>query len=358
MAIKWNKVTLPRLFRSLRRYGTSCWVPVWTAGALLVLAFLFYRAIGVAGVPSSDTCTEWTNAHTYSEGSVLTVREITNRYLFGLSALGFAALSLGTAILAWGLYTKANRVWGIGGAVLAATPAFIAFFRSPSFKPFVLGELYLCPSVYRVAPAMHYVSKALDVSCVIGLLSVALAVVALLHPPGAFATVTLTSEDKVRYWAARIRWVRMLLIGSAVALAAGVVQVGALYRWAASLLTLYPGDLLASYIAITRLPLDVKTFVSGVGETPQAAALLLGSFYSLLLTSLFVPALLILQSIARDLALSSCGPEASASDRDKWLASQALSLSVPARIGVLASLIAPVLAEVPGKLLVDLVGRF
>lgn len=267
--------------------------------------------------------------------------ELRNRITWSISMLFFALTIIITLVT---IYRAINDT--IGSFKLLPV-IFIVFLPTalvmqsflPSRQQFDFNKVLLGPTVYRVSPVEPFV-KAVVIMAPVALVGIAIAVSLILYHIDRMPVrrPELTVAARASVLARAQKRIRLLLYVGALALVAGTLQASALYTWAMTLLTLPSGS----------------TYFSNATELPQAMGILNGSFYSIFLAGVFVPAIVQLRRQAARLANLAL-PAASAAERSKWLEEHAIEGTFPRQLVSALAVIAPLLAGGPLVSLLELI---
>ncbi|HWL41086.1 MAG TPA: hypothetical protein VNO75_12705 [Gemmatimonadaceae bacterium] len=216
--------------------------------------------------------------------------------------------------------------------------ALVAGLALPTGNGLQIGENLLGGTVYLIPTVEHIVGFAGGLAAVT-LVALTMAVCAIL----ADAASAGTEDDPAPITdpISRIRNAqedaRMLLYAGAVCLAAGTLQVSAIYSW-----------------GISMLAPDGSFYVSTEG-IPEAMGMLNGSFFSILLAIIFLP--VFLQLRARAVVLARNAKPGSELERRKWMEEQGIQLSITKQLATIAAMLAPFVAGGPITSLVGFVTK-
>ncbi len=264
-----------------------------------------------------------------SEKGAFPFAELRSRLGWSISVLfcGLAfAIMFPTAIAIAGTDLPRKVRWA-ARIIIAALPVATYVWRSDMFE---FNKRLIGDTAYQVTGAELFVDwvVAFGHAAVLGL---GLALAGILYEAQRAALAVPSqprgvraADDLARYH----RYVRILLFAGALALVAGTVEATALNTWAFSMLTPRSG------------------YVPAGANPPQAIGMLNGSFYSLFLAALFVPAFFVLRMCADRLA-ERAKPDTTPTERTKWLADYGIAVSIPQESLSVAAVLAPALVGGP-----------
>jgi len=205
-------------------------------------------------------------------------------------------------------------------ATAADVSLFVAVWASQDiYSP---AQQLLRATVGQVLPSINTNMRIADALSLTGTLCLAFAACATLWQRD------LSKEFDQLQVLRRVRLLRPVLYVLATTLVIAVLRLSATHAWGASFL---PPD--------TDLAKDLTTLRAGIVGT-------LGTFFTLLIAGIYLPAALILRMRLRKVASSQTEPET-------WLANNGVSLSVPDFLTRVIALLAPLLAGPLGELLVS-----
>ena len=219
--------------------------------------------------------------------------------------------------------------------------AVVTGFFLRADEGFEFNKKLLDPTVFRVSPAEPFVI-AVEVMAPLALVGLAIAVSLILFRAKGIRDrkSELTIAARASALARAQKRIRLLLYVGALALVAGTLQATALYTWAMSMIDLAPYG--SSY--------------SNASDIPQAMGILNGSFYSIFLAGIFVPAIIQLRRQASRLA-NVAMPSAVAKERNKWLEENAIEGTFPRQLVSALAVIAPLIAGGPLVSLLEMIAR-
>lgn len=192
-------------------------------------------------------------------------------------------------------------------------------------------------------PTVYAISKAEGFVQVVGILGtsalffLAIAASAVLLQTRRTGAPAAPRDDEVAVLAASQERIRTLLYVGALSLVAGTLQSSALYSWAGSML---------SSRSIGTVGADAVEYFAKGTDIAQTMGMLNGSFYSLMLATIFVPAFALLRVKALLLA-HEADPAAAPADRKAWLEGKGIGASVHTHIVTAAALLAPAITGGP-----------
>ena len=268
-----------------------------------------------------------------------TYAQILGRLTWATSVL-FAVLTVGACLIAALIVVGSPRSmysWRNLAVVLPALP-FALYTPSQRGGAWRFNENLLGWTAYSGTNAQLFVSvvEALAFSALTGIAFAAGCVLyrTTVRRHGTSDEIEARLVDLARHH----RHIRLLLYTGAAALVGGTLEVTALYQWAVNLLD-------PTYARVE----DSK-------DLPQAMGLLTGSFYSLLLASIFVPTYGTLRVHAEHLA-DNAKPTATAAERKAWLIDNAIDASVPRQILSILAVLSPLIAGGPVTQILDMLAQ-
>jgi hypothetical protein len=240
-------------------------------------------------------------------------------------------------------------------ALLAVVPLVHAMV--PAFDDFLLDDKLLDPTVYTVFP---FAEKAVEI---VELMAAAAIVVLIFvvcwslisqpkpfHGPLSAAEKDTFLKKRTAVFVREIRTLRMLLVAGALLTILGVIQVTTLYGWATTMV----GDE-ASRAAAPASPntggrsagSSSRPYLSKADSVSAPVSMLAGTFYTLLLCAIFLPAFAVTQRRANQLWEQTAPANATETDRAKWFEDHQLSMSPPKQIASALALLSPTLVAGP-----------
>jgi hypothetical protein len=275
----------------------------------------------IAKVP----CTTLVSADTAAaRGGSLGFAERRARIVWAIAIL-FVVATLGATFAAnLGLLEGA---WMKGGAVLLVLLSPLV----PPSDAWKLNANLLDCTVYQNTGARSFTETLQSISvAMLVLLAIAAGVVILrvfrdsLPADGDGVKLAEATRDLARHQ----RRIRLLLYIAAIALVAGTLEVSALYAWAASLVN-------------AKRALGVDTSV--ISDTMGAVG---GSYYSLLLATIFVPVFVALRNRAEEIT-DRAREKIPVVDQAKWFTENPIESSIPRQIISALAVLAPLIAGGP-----------
>lgn len=299
--------------------GVSCFLPLLIP-AVIVIAFVgFYKlflfchgtdapcslittTVLRAGVKSSNDI----QVRTYVAKAIWTL-------VNGVHAIACcAAVIISAAVMNCALskYTRTRTtIIGLAIAVAANFSLVVSiFFNRDTGSP---GPQLLRATVGQVLPTIFIYSRGFDALSLTAVFSLCCAVCALLWNP----------EPDKRQLRRHLKLLRYVLFTSAVMLVIGVLRLSTTLNWGASFI---PSDS------------EVREFIDPLVSGTVSS---LGTFYTLLIAGMDVPAIVLLRARANELAEDN-RPEAP----DTWLSENGLTLSVSVWLPRIVAILAPLMA--------------
>jgi hypothetical protein len=272
-------------------------------------------------------------------------------------------VAIGTIAVAGWTYLdsqhRARRQKIFGSLVLSLLVVVpVAHAIIPAFRPFILDKYLLAPTIYSVfplAPAAVTVVELVAAAAIVVLIFVV--VRSLASQPKRFSG-HLTEQEKVTVMKERTamlvketQTLRVLLIAGALLTVLGVIQVTTLYSWATTMvIDEAPQGAPAQNTASTSGSAGVspsRPYYSKTESVSGPVSMLAGTFYTLLLCAIFLPAFAVTQLRARQLWDHTAPSVATETDRTKWLEDHKLSMSPPKQLASGLALLSPTLVAGP-----------
>jgi hypothetical protein len=263
--------------------------------------------------------------------------ELRSRMTWGVSIL-FAALAIGVTFVTALVIMDGEHTWSRGWLVwLFLLVPLLLYLPTSRNSAWVFNADLLGCTAYNGTGASRFVTWT-ETLAHSTLIMLAIAVGFVLSRTVRDPIVEGATEEQAMHAAAKLArrqsHVRLLLYMGAVALVAGTVEVTALYGWAASLT-------------------DTKLhFGADASVIPETMGALSGSFYSLLLAAIFLPAFVILRSSAEQLADKAKNGKPAA-ERSTWMAANAIESSFPKKLLSVLAVLAPLIAGGPATKLLE-----
>lgn len=266
--------------------------------------------------------------------------ELSGRSTWALSALVFT-MTLAAALIVGGYgvwRTFRHRPFVLFAAVVVTVLAAAALFEVlPTGDPFVLSDTVLERTVYVITQAALVVT-GVEILAAAGFAVVAIALTGALDLSFRVTATGGTAEDRVVRLSKYQRLVQSLLIVSAIALAAGSLEASALYSWAGTMIQ-------PAMVPVS--PDSSIAYFDGGDALARTMGPLVGTFYTIMLAAVFVPALVLMRIAARRLAWQELGDTALEPQLEKWLEERAILASVPRQLGATLAVFAPLIAGGP-----------
>jgi hypothetical protein len=277
---------------------------------------------------------------------LFTFGELRARLGWGISVL-FVVLTTGTVYLTSLVALRTIHDLRIRlaaqGFTIVAIGAFLEWewsHATPNTFTYPFNEPLIGQTVYHVSPSASRLvtlvealghSALLVLAVVVGSLMWQAARARQLHGGDPILRASLLRDY--------LRYVRLLLLVGAAALAAGAMQAGALYSWGQALFVNAPGN--PQYLVIAD-------------DLPHTLGALTGAFYSIMLASIFGGPLIVLRAWAESIADAAVAAKVAGAEGtpEEFLSRQGIDLSMTRHLGSIAALLAPLVAGGPLQTLV------
>lgn len=320
------------------------WLPLLSLVFTALVAGVLYKGVVVCSDPG------WTcAAHTPGVEALDMVddskvhaplSELGMRSAWALSVLLYTlAIVLALSVAGWAVWSTFRErplvlLVSVGMLGLAAIGLFDAL---PMGDPFVLQAAVLDPTVYAVSVAGDVVHW-MEVAAAIGYAAMATAVTGAIDLSFRLARAPGDHEERAIQFAGYQRMVHTLLVVSAISLAAGSLEASMLYGWAGTMISPVP---------VPEGSESAVAYFEGRDALARTMGPLIGTFYTILLAAVFVPALVLMRTAARSLGRSALGAGTHPPTIEKWLEERAIGASVNRKIASTVAVFAPLLAGGP-----------
>jgi hypothetical protein len=320
----------------IQRAGVAAAVPI--ASLLLMVILAFFLSSTLVNCESLignkiPACTAHSPNLLSISSAQLQFADLNGRLTWGvLVMLTVLALTFTYAIVFASLQLVSKEAARVAVAVIGMTTVVVTIV-SFTLSTFDFNEKLLGP-VYELTRAKLWVS-AVEGLAKSALFALAVgAGVVLFASARVIRNINAENAQKVAtQLSGHQRLLRLMLYVGAVALVAGTMEVTALYNWAVGFLTIEDG------------------YVSKLELIPTAMGALNGAYYTIFLSAIFAPALMLMHGMVNSAAIVA-NPTASPAERSKWLSDIGVATDLPKKIFSVLAILAPMIAGGPlGKLL-------
>ena len=236
------------------------------------------------------------------------------------------------------------RNWVFIVFVVAAVVILILLYESQNFQ---FNESLLGLTVYDIKKVVPSIVASIQICGIVTLVVLAIAVSLVLsrayHDSNLPKVGELTEASAGACLAESYQSAYNLLYVGALVLVAGTIEASFLYSWAISMLEPYS----ATSLTPPKHPLTYY-WSAELNNIPQVMGMLNGSFYSILLAAIFVPALFQLQGVTNRLFNVEVQKKIEpALSRKEWLEKNAVDASFPRQLLTMFVVLSPMLAGGP-----------
>lgn len=333
--------------------ATWAWAPfIFLIIAVAIANYL----LGVIISCEPSTCNPFTPAieilSNDARTPVGTFSELSGRIAWSISVLlFFLAIIVIYSVMLWNVFvTTRNPSLPMIMIVLVVVIAIIANRVEGFSDTFKFNSAFLDTSVYAVSSAYAFV----DIIQILGITTLCgLAITLSILNWCASETVLRNddvnretdSADNIYQLAALQGRVKTLLYLAALVLVAGTIQTSTLYTWAVSMIN--NEGLVANSGAVELHYFDDLT------KVPGTMSFLSGAFYSILLFSVFTPALVHLRVLSLKLARTN-SEKITIQEQQTWLENNSLGGSATQQIFSILLMLSPIITGGPFAMLLEL----
>lgn len=314
----------------------SYFLPLLVPAAIVIAFVVFYRLFLFCDGPDTPCSLIPTNVlragvNSSNDTQVRTyVAKATWTLVNGVHVIACLAALITAAVVmnqALSDYVRRTRTILIGLAIVVAVNVSLIvslFFNQDTGAP---GPQLLRATVGQVLPTIFIYVRGFDALSLTAVFSLCFAACAILWNPE-----PSNPRDKAEL-RRRLRLLRDVLFTSAALLVIGVLRLSTTLNWGASFI---PVD--------SEVGKLIGPLVSGIVSS-------LGTFYTLLIAGIYIPAVLLLRARANELAET-----ANSATPDTWLSENGLTLSFAAWLPKIVAILAPLMAGPFIEILRNLVG--
>lgn len=356
--------------RSERRW--SSYYPAISVRAYLAIALVTHGLLSECNTPSTSACLVRSGNFHFDTTARFVIFQ--NQYAWIVTYL-FLVL---TAIVTFGVAcrsivdivrrapeTKAFIV--TLAAALVSAAIMIPFFVSSGWT-FALGTSILEFTTYKILPRALTAVRAVNFLSAFAVAAVIVAACTLLR--GAEALDPPDSTDTFAVRARRllgfVRRLRVLLLTGAVMTVIGTFETTSLLSWGTTMVLTdsafnesqrsaqsAPGTPLPDSVAKPRVNAKpAAPYLSTVDAISNTAGFICGSFYSLLLAAIFIPAFTVVRERARALGETATADTSTETSLNAFLTQHDLSATFPRQLGTVLAVLGPALLGGPLQALV------